>query len=424
MISKPTRVAFWRLPRPYAARVVRPWSCRAIPLSKKKTQLQLRKERQAHVLANVQAALARDNKLKNENRVPKRRRKVATELADYLGLPLTDRRRIRDAESFRTRTYSLAGQVEELVAHMFTKYPAPRFLLHAMLSPKGRALVLGETRGPGEPVRNRAGTKRDRVLFLAAAQGKSVAKMLAPELTARETHWFLKGPDRFTSAENVCWAKLVAGGVPQSLATRLTSRLMAENHWAHLGARQGEFIRMFASFPASVPQGVLTEVIDFSVTMTTVAGFRFQGRTIGSMRKLARQWHRENRFGARGELVCWTRRFEPWEYVTLTEHVRVVELSTSWRLHEESMRQRHCVFTYLESCKSGYTRIVSFQWFHKMPAGALVERRRVTASVDVRDKLVDQALGRCNRSLDFDERAVVKKWAAAQGLTIADWIWW
>lgn len=391
-------------------------------MSKKKSKLQLRQERQERQVALALKALALDNKKKNQRKSESRQsRKPVEDLARYLVKPV-DRMRVRNPADFQTRTYSLARQVEELVAHVYVRYPAPRFLMGALLTDEGRKLLGFRPRHKTKL--QTALDKWERELFLAAAQGRSVADLLAPHLTRKETHWFLLAPDTFTSQQNLVWAKLVAAGVSREITNVLLPRLTEGDTWSQLGARQAELIQFFASVPKDAKADHVMEALDFAMQMAQEPGFRFKGRTLRSMLKLAKDWHRQNQYGPRGALVHWAREFEPWEHKSRLEHVRAIELNTSWALHAESVRQRHCVFTYRRFCVAGTYRVVALTWMISDLKGNLSEDRRVTLSVAMGPRQVDQALGKCNRSLSQDERRIVRLWASHHGLKISDYIWW
>lgn len=394
-------------------------------LSKKKSQLQLRLEERARRHAIAKAALVHVKKEQKSNRDDSRkRRKSAKELAKYIAYPLSDSHVLRDPDAFTTRTYDLARQVEELVSYLFVRYPVPGFLKHVMLSPEGRMLVMQQSRSEAYRKQKRRQIQWETEIFLAAAQGKSVAKILAPELNRRECHWFMLAPETLTFHQAMIWARFMAAGIAAYVAERLAQRLGFGDMLEKLGNRRNEFIQFFASVPKSIGREVLAGMVDFSMAMIDEPTFRFKGRTVSSMQKLAREWHRFSYYGPLGERRVWKRTFTPWEHKTPLAWVRVFEMHSNWELHAESVRQRHCVFTYASECEQGLYQMLSMQWGEDSPEGDFQVVRRITIEVSQPRREVTQALGKYNRKLTSDERAMIRHWAELHGVAISPHVWW
>ncbi len=374
-------------------------------------------------MALVQAVLARDNKLKNQTKVSHAKRKTASELTRFLAVPVKGSQVIRPVDTFASRTYSLERQVEELIGHLFIRYRVPRFLLRSLLSGEGRELVFRESKAVANRKQKRAVIEWERSLFYAAAQGQSVAKLLAPHLTKKEAHWFLQAPDAYSVAQNLNWARLTAVGVTRNVAQTLMTRVCTPETLDALGGRAPDLWRFFAQFGHEMTPETQRHLIDFVIAMANQPNFSFKGRTLRSMIKLSHEWHKMNRWGALGVFCKWPSLFEPWEVRNTTMWVRAIELVSNRDLHEETRRQMHCVFTYTRACMKGEARIVRMSWLCDTLTGYL-EMTRVTIEVCVQTKQVVQALGRANRSLLDEEKRVVRTWATAHGLRIADYVWW
>lgn len=91
----------------------------------------------------------------------------------------------------------------------------------------------------------------------------------------------------------------------------------------------------------------------------------------------------------------------------------VRELRTSFALFLEGRVLHHCVATYTSKVASGRS------WIFGLRCDG---QRRVTVEVSPTDRLVVQAKGRCNRRPTAEEGAVVRRWAAANELQIADYV--
>ncbi len=344
-------------------------------------------------------------------------------LASYLSVSVHDRRRLRDADTFISRTYSVERQVEELIDHLFVQYPVPVFLYRTILNPGGRELVRREARVVAYRKDRKALVDWEQSLFMAAAQGRSVAKLLSGQLTKKEVHFFLQAPDHYDARTNLLWAQLTAAGVKAPTRELLMERLKDGPALDRLGDRRADLVRFFARYGAQMTAAIRQSILDFAMAMVNVRGFSFAGRTLGSMTKLSREWHRQNKWGSSRVYRSWPSAIEAWEVKTPKLWVRAAELTNSQALHEESLRQNHCVFTYLPMCLSGSVRIVRLSWIHDLASGP-VEASRVTIEVCPAHKQVMQALGRSNRSLSEDERRVVRQWARARGLELSEYVWW
>jgi hypothetical protein len=74
---------------------------------------------------------------------------------------------------------------------------------------------------------------------------------------------------------------------------------------------------------------------------------------------------------------------------------------------------RHCVATYKEKCVRRQTSIWSMQV--ETQRG---RQRALTIEVDIPKRTVFQVRGKCNRLPSAGERAIVERWAEAEGLRI------
>ena len=94
----------------------------------------------------------------------------------------------------------------------------------------------------------------------------------------------------------------------------------------------------------------------------------------------------------------------------------ITELLTSRALFLEGQAMRHCVATYAERCVRRQTSIWSMQVENKRG-----RHRLLTIEVDLPKRTICQARGKCNRLPQPAEREVMDRWAAQQGLRIAEW---
>lgn len=381
---------------------------------KKQTQYQLKKQAEALKEIRLAEALAKHKVTARAQKLKGSKRKDVAELARFVALPLNASVALRDAEAFVAKSHNLGKQVQALVDHVFVAYPVPLFLYQAVLTQEGRIQVLGGDH------RNCRASQWHRDLFLAAAQGRSVAKLLVDRLNKRETHWFLQAPIGNSITQNLFWAKCAAAGVPQRTCQFLTERLMVGGVAQRLGDRLADVLRFYAQFADAMTEYTRAEVTDFVRAMADNPEFSFKGRTLGSMIKLSREWHRTFYSGRVARYQSWAGRFPIWERQEKGILVRALELTNNRALAEEGRKQHHCVFTYTWQCAHGTTRIVSLRWFAKDENGADRIVKRLTIEVSRNEEVV-QVRGSLNRAPSDAELKTLNTWAGDNGLRVT-WV--
>ena len=93
----------------------------------------------------------------------------------------------------------------------------------------------------------------------------------------------------------------------------------------------------------------------------------------------------------------------------------ITELLTSRALVVEGRAMRHCVATYGECCARRQTSIWSMQVENQRG-----RHRVLTIEVDLLNRTLCQARRKCNRLPQTVEREVMGRWAAQEGLKVAE----
>jgi hypothetical protein len=93
----------------------------------------------------------------------------------------------------------------------------------------------------------------------------------------------------------------------------------------------------------------------------------------------------------------------------------ITEILTSRALFLEGQAMRHCVATYKEDCIRRQVSIWSMQV--ETQRG---RQRALTIEVDIPKRTVCQVRGKCNRLPSANERAIVERWAEAEGLRVVE----
>jgi hypothetical protein len=250
-------------------------------------------------------------------------------------------------------------------------------------------------------------------------------------------HRFAQAPHRYTATAALRWAQVHGPGGGEALAravvgTRLGKVLENEDFWESV-------LYFFINHP-SLDLAQVGPIVDFlqhqrfewreAVSPEGAFGkqpppqpdFSMKGRTVASIGRLVKEWHQQ--LGQDTHQPALSCRHSPFKDFRLEEgseergNMRVwtiTELLTSRALVLEGRALRHCVATYGGSCARRQTSIWSMQVENKTG-----RRRLLTIELDLPTRMIWQARGKSNRMPHPAEREVMDRWAAQQGLRIAE----
>lgn len=388
-------------------------------MKQKKLQLKLEQRERKDAILRATLARAKKNEQLKARKGP--RRQSIDALQRYLAVPIDDARCLREASDFRTRRYALEHQVMELVQHLFVRYPVPEFLYRTVLSPDGRQLVRDETKAVACRRDPRQLVEWEHALFFAVASGKSVAKLLAGELTKKECHHFLQAPRWMTARQALEWARLSTYRFTPEVAGAIVWHLEGRGLLPLLGARRHDLYRVLATDLKWLRMHRLRYILDWIAVPLANPDYSFVGRTGESLYKASQEWHRANHWGTLSRLSRWKRTLPDWSCTIDAVPYRVQEICSAKGLHEETQRMGHCVFTYLSSCERGDTSICTIQIFDAKESTRQVSA--LTIEVCTSSKRVVQVRGRFNRSATFEEQAAVGRFARDNGLRVSEYCW-
>ena len=98
---------------------------------------------------------------------------------------------------------------------------------------------------------------------------------------------------------------------------------------------------------------------------------------------------------------------------------RFTQIKTSHELAEEGTTMHHCVYSYQALCIGGGTSIWSLTMRPADPHDRTPGRRAQTIEMDTAARRQVQLRGYANRPKNNDERQIVSRWAAGNGLSVA-----
>jgi PcfJ-like protein len=325
---------------------------------------------------------------------------------------------LRPLTAWPGTTASWHTAVCSLAQHLLGKYPVPTFLAASWYAT------------------NDLYAEKKRDWFVAHARGASFRSLDLPiEMTRGMEHIFLTSPDHLAIEHAIRRAELLAMGASDELlravmATRLAGDL-----------RNGQFWRTAWRFlitnAGAVPLTQVGPMIDFiqavrheRVAVETPEGtmlrdppqpsFSMSGRTVQSMLRLMRDWHRS--LGTANGGLTWGPSSlrpmlieEPSQDPSLPPVVwQLTELTNGAQLRTEGTALRHCVASYADLCWRGSSRI----WSLRARRGAKI-RHVLTIEVDMRRHAVVQARGWGNRAASGKALRMLQQWSVRERLRLA-----
>lgn len=330
---------------------------------------------------------------------------------------------VREPSSWRPRLKTRDGARLRLAAarHLFALYPVPAHL---------EAIWLDEM----ELDRHEVGLRKS--WYATVARGSSLYKAGADQwLSRREVHVFLNPPGDL-SFDEALW-QAVARSYTDNVGLALR---IARSKIARASRQQFAFWREVARFFCGEP-ATLEEIDDLcdylAARRDANVGYSLKGRTLVSLQRQMREWHRDLaavarieaarrrafRAGSKGQedtgrwqgspLIDWSWQPTAKEARSRREEYVMTQLVTAAELVAEGRAMHHCVSTYARECLAGQASIWSLR---RRNAGRF--ERLLTIELDRLNRVV-QVRGFANRVATPEERQVVGRWAKARGVLLS-----
>lgn len=369
-----------------------------------------------HAVRGRTRVLARDQLVRDRPEVVRALAAMALYRADWL----------RPVDAWSPPAGSMVPVLASLAEHLFARYPMPRFL--ASVWRAGTGLV----------------RLRQHTWYVRLGRGESLRRLELPiALTRAMAHRFFTAPDHLTMTAALRWAQVTALGGSEPLAravlaTRLGRSLEHEATWEPVV----HFLARFRELPVE-HVGPIVELIQhhcvegrrglradgsFGPMPPPWPDFTLKGRTPASLMRLVVAWQRTQGAIA-GPDVVWPR--APIREFLHIEHVRspgdsgdergeprvwtITELCSRRALCAESQAMQHCVRIFAVACRWRRSSIWSLQV--ETPAG---RRRAATIHVRLATRRIVEVRRKLNRRPSRAERLLIARWAAQEGLALAD----
>jgi hypothetical protein len=281
---------------------------------------------------------------------------------------------------------------------------------------------------------------RKRWYVVAAGGGSLYAAGAAAWLSRKEVHAFLNplGPLGFEAA---IWQAIARSYTNDpGIVLRIARSRIARTPRAEHGFWR-EAVRFFCAHPTTVEE--MDDLHDYLADCyRRNPEFSLKGRSLTSLGRQMREWHRDLEAIARIEaarrraeaarnrargLAVGSEAFNDswrgaaiadWSWSSSTkagakrEEYVVVQLCTAAGLVAETRAMRHCVATYAAKCIAGHASIWSLR---RRVAGDI--QRLLTIEVDRRGWAI-QVRGFANRVPHTEERKILERWAQARGIAL------
>ena len=325
---------------------------------------------------------------------------------------------IRPAAGWSGTASSWRLAVSSLAHHLICKYDVPVFLASSWYSTED------------------ADADKKRGWFVAHSRGISFRSLDLPiVMTRKMEHIFLASHDHLAIECAIRRAELLALGAPAEfvqavLSTRLGTDLSNGEFWRTV------WIFLIANVSIIDPTQI-GPMIDFiqairhnRVAVQTPDGvveldppqpaFSIKGRTIESMLRLMRDWHRS--LGVGGAGFAWTPSSlhpmlieEPTHDTSAPPRMwQLMELTNSAQLRTEGSALHHCVASYADRCSRGMSRI----WSLRFRRGEKLHHV-LTIEVDPKRRAIVQARGLANRAASGKPLRLLQDWADRERLRLA-----
>ena len=338
---------------------------------------------------------------------------------------------MRPIKTWHVKRYNRDIQFTELLHHLFVTYDIPPFMDRVWLSDNE--------------------TYHNWYKHIGAGQNIRTAPGIPITLTKKIAHNFLKAPKQYSIEEALIWGQIHALGGDKRLMEALRGTIVIrdfENNDFWLSV-----IRFFIANPM-LDVSHVHPIIDFiqnqkfeNQRVFVARGvveerdppqpnFSMKGRTPGTLLRNVNEWHRQLGRETKGGAFQWSRsiigelrleeRSRESNKIRLEERSRkgnktkywiIRELLSTAELIDEGRSMNHCVISYAKSCYTGKTSI----W--AMESEEDSERRKVlTIELQLDEKLICQVRGKRNRLASAKEKSILTRWAAKEGLKIAEYV--
>lgn len=306
--------------------------------------------------------------------------------------------------------------IEELIEHLFVKYPVPRFMNNAWETNNHQHILW----------------------FIYLAKGRNIrdVKSVPIQLTSKMAHYFTQAPEHYEIKRALLYGQVLGLGGNVKLLDQLYHSSIKTIRKDELFFRQ--VIQFFMKYPELIENGEVSRVIDFINAQkyygqriyTREGGiikepaaeptFSLKGRTDKSLLRLVNDWHSSVKIlgdNFKEDLMSWKLKgINDFDYqaVPCTPRYRIVQLINNYELWLEGKSMMHCVSSYAHKCQAGTSSIWAMTKLNAQGA----EEKCVTIELG-NEGTIWQVKGKQNRQPTENEMEIIRQWTHQEKLTLS-----
>ncbi len=319
---------------------------------------------------------------------------------------LPEQSRIESMDKVITPHYNMSRLYNDIVTHLYVQYETPYWFCKHLLS----------------------GSELERSCFFHLAKGNSLRYMtgLPVHITRKEAYQMVSfTPNQVpaTYFENwislgLLFARLLVNDCAPELLVSLKQHSWQLSSLLNYDGMVDELSTFIINHKEDWSRDNGNgEMLDYVLHMKQEnEQYSFRNRDFQTVREQSRRWHEhaaQRRFSSHVPAYWSSVQVDDFKLCTdsLTYHIN--QITSLKRLHEEGYEMRHCVYSYARQCASGYIAIFSLYAENEMGESMKL------VTLQVSNRTIVQAKGKCNRSMNSLERKIVKEWAEEQRLRVA-----
>jgi hypothetical protein len=336
--------------------------------------------------------------------------------------------------NWKPSSFNVQKQHFEFLKTFVYPYPLPETLVWATHTPE----YISNDEG------GRAGNAYYGLIRLAKrwindiTGGGSFYKKNTKFFTRAEAHYFLNSKVPYEDFSSIIKLYFYAKCRAKAINPKLSMITADVFHVKFLTCFKHRLVESFLDLIARTPEyrydsGTIGDLCDFvfsKIRERKNGSFSFSGRTIFSVIKLCNEWHEQVRKeaeqarrmaampnGKPGGIPRWKGlgisrfRYETEDCVWV-----ITELTSVQDLVNEGRKMKNCVGNYANKCASGNSAVFSVERINKVN-NQLIENA-ATLEVNVSNRMLIQAKGKCNAALPSKTMNVIDRWAASNRIII------
>ena len=289
-------------------------------------------------------------------------------------------------------------QIDEIISFLFCKYPVPDFLYKAFGAGGNKLFVKW-------------------LIHLGRGGRPKELEAIPLPLTNKGLHYFVQGNGSMTITETLRWAQVKSlNGSPE------LARMIALS-W--LGTKTYEDEDFWYEFIQKIINGGMFDVDELHGLIDYVRDARrnnpaysLKGRTLRSLLRQSEEWHRRFTSKPINNYVWKASGIGEYKAEKDGEVTRLMELTTSKDLVNESRMMKHCVHSYAFYCSQGRSTIFSMRNY----SGGVFLETLATIEVNLYAREIVQAKGKMNRKISDAAKKHMHAWAAKEKLAIGEYL--